>query len=54
MLLFTYLLHNMTEASLFMRGIPYFNLVLLLALLPTESGPARPQASRIVFEHSSA
>ena len=53
LLLFTFLLHNLTEASLFMRGIQFFNLVLLLALLAPRAGAMPLPGSRAIFEHSS-
>ncbi len=53
LLLFTFLLHNLTEASLFMRGIQFFNLVLLLALLAPRAGTVPVPRTRAAFEHSS-
>ena len=53
LLLFTFLLHNLTEASLFMRGIQFFNLVLLLALLAPRAGAKPAQGTRAAFELSS-
>jgi exopolysaccharide production protein ExoQ len=53
LLLFTFLLHNLTEASLFMRGIQFFNLVLLVALLAPRARAKPAQGSRAAFELSS-
>ena len=53
LLLFTFLLHNLTEASLFMRGIQFFNLVLLLTLLAPRARTMPVPRTRAAFEHSS-
>ncbi len=41
-----YLFHNVTEASLFIRGIPLFNLMLLLGLLAAQTPPPLPRVEQ--------
>ena len=52
LLLFTFLLHNLTEASLFMRGIQFFNLVLLLVLIAPRVAARSAPSTRAALDLS--